>query len=226
MQIVESSFIGLRSARIELASDTCKTRITLFPMAHVGESAFFEQVASDALAHDLVLIEGVGGRVARRLTRVYRWAGVSRLGLMQQPKLAVGGHVRNADLSSEAFEQQWAKVPFATRVLYTCDACLRGIWIRLTGSRERLARHLIVDDLTSREDHLAGAGKNAPILWALIGARDACVINHLDAALHQNAHNRIAVVFGASHIPALLRHLSDAHNYAPTDNTWMTVFSL
>ena len=112
------------------------------------------------------------------------------------------------------------------RLWYSFGAGLVGIWMRLTGSRERLARRMTLDDLTSRRDHMALAGKEAQILWALLGARDACVINHLDAALHQTEHASIAVVFGARHMPALLRHLDREHGYVPSNNTWMTVFKL
>lgn len=61
MQIVESSFEALRSARIALVSDTCAARITLFPMVHVGEPAFFDQVETDALPMTSFLSSGFRG---------------------------------------------------------------------------------------------------------------------------------------------------------------------
>ena len=59
MQFIESSVIGLRVARHKLGSRSFKPTVTLFPMIHVGEAAFFERVYNDAARHDIILLEGV-----------------------------------------------------------------------------------------------------------------------------------------------------------------------
>lgn len=158
------------------------------------------------------------------MTRVYRWAGVARLGLVVQPTLPEAAHVRNADLSEAAFARAWATVPFRQRVLFSVGSACVGIALRVTGSRAFLARHLALDDLASRDDVFDAAGPHASVLSALMHARDVNRAKHLDAALHDAQDANIAVVYGAGHMPSLLRHLRDTHGYRPAHSTWLTVF--
>jgi hypothetical protein len=87
MQFIEPSVMGVRSARLSFASPRSSARVTLFPMAHVGEPAFYQATYADALAHDVVLFEGVRSPITTRITRSYRWLVGSRAmaGLVVQP---------------------------------------------------------------------------------------------------------------------------------------------
>jgi hypothetical protein len=89
MQLLESSVLGLRSARHVFCRPDSEVEVTLFPMLHIGEPQFYEAVFSSAMAHDAVLIEGVRSPIVTRLTRAYRWLDCSkRLGLIVQPWLS------------------------------------------------------------------------------------------------------------------------------------------
>ena len=89
MQILESSVLGLRAARLTFASKVSGKTVTLFPMVHIGVPEFYRQVYEDALTHDAVLVEGLRSPITTRITRSYRWiVGAKRLGLIVQPKLA------------------------------------------------------------------------------------------------------------------------------------------
>ena len=107
MQILESSMLGLRAARLHLKSPNSHRTVTLFPMVHVGEAGFYEQTYKDASSHDVVLVEGVGSEVGRHLTRSYRWIDTGRLGLVVQPRYpspeVAGARVVLADLTAEEF---------------------------------------------------------------------------------------------------------------------------
>jgi hypothetical protein len=58
MQFIEASIIGLRSAVITLKHQMARPRIMLFPMVHVGEQAFYDEVAARVRRCQLIVAEG------------------------------------------------------------------------------------------------------------------------------------------------------------------------
>ena len=123
MQIIESSLLGLRSARLVLAKPNSSIEVTLFPMVHVGEPAFFARVYRDAFNHDTALVEGINSPIGHRITRSYRWiTGAKRLGLIVQPRYPeprdVHAKIIWADLSATEFATVWRSV---TIMAANCD---------------------------------------------------------------------------------------------------------
>src|SRR5690242_20311459 len=59
MQFIESSIVGLRSAVITLTHRATPLQFTLFPMVHMGEQAFYNEVAARARLCQLLVAEGV-----------------------------------------------------------------------------------------------------------------------------------------------------------------------
>ena len=233
MQIVESSVWGLRTARLSLKSPHSDIRITLFPMVHAGEPGFFQAVYTDAFAHDVVLVEGVRSPIMRRLTRSYRWIdGSKSLNLVVQPPypLQANCHARivHADLSGEAFRKAWLQVPFRVRAFAYVAAPAIGAWVRWIASRALLAKHLSLDDLSSREEILRFNPETAVLDKAILHARDACLVEHLREQLDDPAPagRSLAIVYGASHMRAVLGELTHRHGYRVERGDWLTVFSI
>lgn len=229
MQIVEDSFIGLRAARHRLESRSCAPKVTLFPMVHLGEAAFYDQVFSEAMAHDVVLVEGVRSQVVRNLTRSYKWVKPETLGLVVQPKLESGNadcKIILADLSGEEFENLWRDIPWWLRAGMAVAAPAAGVYRRFSATRAVLAKGLGMNDLTAREDILAWSFTLAPFLRAVLAQRDTRLCQHLNEVIVENAQNPIsvAVVYGAAHMPAVLRNLQEMGSYVPVDSEWLTVF--
>ena len=225
MQFLEWSIIGLRSARHVFAHRERGASVTLFPMIHVGEPGFYEDVYADAAAHDVVVLEGVDSRVGRRLTRAYRWIAAERLGLTVQPKFKRDGvQVVRADLPGVEFESIWNTAPRYERVLFEGGATLVGLWSRLVATRTMLGRNLSTTDLPDRDDVLVWSERRAPILDALCSARDA-VLGHtvVDLLMQDDDPRSIAVIYGAGHMGALSRELFKA-GFRPVESRWMTVF--
>ncbi|MEM6481892.1 MAG: hypothetical protein AAF922_18315 [Pseudomonadota bacterium] len=227
MQFLEHSFIGLRAARHALTHPERDVTITLFPMVHLGEPAFYKTVYEDASRYDAVLLEGVTSRVVRRLTRAYRWAAPERLGLTVQPKFkADATRVIHADLSGSDFDALWRAAPRVERWLFEGAATLIGLWLRITATRDTLARGLCTNDLSERDDILIWSQRRAPILTALKDARDKVLCQRLaDLMSEQPGPATIAVIYGAGHFPALVRSL-DADGFRVSQSQWLTVFEL
>ena len=234
MQLLESSDLGLRTARIYLRSAEHQVTFTLFPMVHLGEQAFFDTVAKDASRHDIAFVEGVGrSRVTRQLTSSYRWAAAApRLGLaVQQTQRMLAGSsidVVNADLSQNEFHKEWRKVSPAWRLAAYAVSPLIGLQRRFASTRRDIAEGMSLDDLTSRREHLSWDAAIETLNRAILHSRDerlvATIGDYLDE--HPKATARATVIFGARHIRAVLRYLTGVRAYQIQDTRWLTVFGL
>jgi hypothetical protein len=232
MQIVESAHWAVRTARLCLTGPQTAIQVTLFPMLHIGESEFFRTVYQDAFSHDVVLVEGVRSPIARRITRSYRWIAKSKsLGLIVQPRYpsSAGCHAEivDADLSHDEFRNVWRDVPLWQRALIFVACPIVGIQLGWFGSRERLAKGLSLDDLLSREEALNFGPETVALTRAILHARDRRLIARLKEKLDdpRPEMRRLAIVYGARHMRAVLRELTD-RDYHVERAEWLTVFSL
>lgn len=231
MQILESSVLGLRAARLTFASKVSGKTVTLFPMVHIGVPEFYRQVYEDALAHDAVLVEGLRSPITTRITRSYRWiVGAKRLGLVVQPKLAETSDMRSsiihADLSHEEFTREWRRLPFYVRIALYVAAPIYGIHQRWFGTVEGLARGHSIDDVLGRDEALRWTPALGGISGALLGARDARLIERLSEVLAApiDEVRNVAVVYGGAHMRAVISELTRRRDYIAGDTQWLTVF--
>lgn len=233
MQILESTVIGLRSARMTFTRPNSPVEVTLFPMVHIGEAQFYETVSNDACAHDVILIEGVKSPIAVRITRSYRWmVGSQRLGLVLQPSLNEHaqhcGHTVLADLTHEEFLPEWRKISLWLRALIYILAPILGLQRRITVTRESLAKGMSLDDAKSYDELIDWRPESGALSAAILDARDLRLLERLSEQLkqqHVGAH-RVAVVYGAMHMRAVIRALTTRHGYRAARAEWITVFSL
>src|SRR3954467_6672909 len=150
MQLIETSSLGVRSAWFRFAFRDSGWSVTLYPMIHVGEPAFFDSVYRAAAAHDVVLVEGIRSPVARHLTRVYRWSA-KRFGLVVQPPFRAhkGPRIVHADLSAREFELEWKRIPLWIRAAAFLMMPLAALALRWFGTRESLAAAAQLEDRKS-----------------------------------------------------------------------------
>ena len=231
MQIIEKSVFGLRAARHTLTSPDGIISVTLFPMIHVGTDAFYRQVYDDAGSHDVMLVEGVRSPVVRLLTSSYRWIDTAKLGLVIQPRSPKDkhceAHVVHADLSPEEFHQTWRKVPLWLRVLASLLAPLAGLKRRFFSTRETIAKNLEMEDRLSADEILAWDPKFAAFKRCILGVRDERLLARLSEEIERlsaNDQRKIAVVYGAEHMRAVLAELK-RRGFRATESAWQTVFA-
>lgn len=232
MQILESTALGLRTARMTFRSATNPIEVTLFPMVHVGEPHFYEAVSADACAHDVILVEGVRSPIAVRITRSYRWfVGSPRVDLVVQPKLHISAcraEIVLADLTHEEFLPAWRRIPLWLRLALYVGAPLVGLHQRWFATRESLANGLSLDDAASRDEWLNWSPETGAINGAILEARDARLVQRLEEQLDRSGDEvrRVAVIYGAHHMRAVIRALTRRHGYAPSESEWRTIFHL
>jgi hypothetical protein len=203
--------------------------ITLYPMVHVGDAEFYRETYDEAFSHDVALVEGVRSPVGRNLTRSYRWINFGKLGLVRQPKTpldeAVSARIVKADLTTEQFHEEWRKVSRLVRAGMVFAAPLYGIYRRLFASRESLAREMSLEDQKSADEILGWTPRFASFEHSLVHARDRKLIECMIAELDGASENRVAIVYGARHIRAVLRELA-RRGFHCADARWRTIISL
>jgi hypothetical protein len=232
MQFIEQSLLGVRSARLGFESRTSPAHITLFPMVHVGEPEFYRLTYEDALAHDVVLFEGVRSPIATRITRSYRWLVGSRAmaGLVVQPRMDANGaraKVVHADLTAEDFAAEWKAVPLWQRALIYIFAPLVGLRRRWFETRNGLAKQMRCEDQPTVRELLGMGPETGALTQAILHARDSRLLDCLRAELSVAAKHApsIAVVYGAAHMRAVVRELTSRRNFRVTSADWRTVMS-
>lgn len=198
MQISENTDFGLRVAVMRLQRDENAPAFTLYPMIHLGERRLYETVRDEFRSHDLLICEGASGRAVRRLAQVYLQAARNRRSdlVLQNSVLGIRDLAipyRIADLPAEELDRLWAKVPFWERWAMELGALAYGLLWRYYGGS-----------------------------FALHEARDAVLVAALDKAVAEGPR-RVAVLYGAYHMRAVIRCLMGTHGYRIANARWLTV---
>lgn len=208
---------------------TSPITLTLYPMVRIGEQAYYNGVFREAFDHDVALVEGLKSPVMRHLRRQYSWINLKKLGLVLQPEIPsqdeVYAKIVYADLTAEEFRIEWRKVSAPFRIILYVLSPLIGFHRRLFSSRSSLAKNKSLRDLPSSNEVLHWNPKFEPIRHSALHARDKRLLECLACELNGNAEKRIAIVFGARHMRAVISDLRK-RGFVSSDATWQTVFTL
>jgi hypothetical protein len=203
--------------------------VTLYPMIHIGEPAFYDAVYRAASQHDVVLVEGVRSAVSRRLTRAYRWPARRHRLIVQPPfKPGPGGpRVVHADLSASEFDVEWKRIPLWIRALVTLLIPLMALVLRWSGTRESLAAAVQMEDRKSASEILAWNPAVAALHRTILEIRDQRLIERLAAILGEPAGDArsVAIVYGAAHMRAVLQEMR-RRGFHAVDSGWIDIFEL
>lgn len=205
--------------------------ITLFPMVHIGDVSFYRQTFDDALRHEVVLKEGVNSPVVRHITASYRWAAKRpELGLLVQPRMpepaTPATRVLNADVSTAEFHRLWSLVPIWLRILVYVGAPLIGLRRRWSETRQGLIKGLSLEDIPSNEEVISWNAESGHLSRAILHARDEHLVKRLEEVLAEAPRpKRVAIVYGAQHMRAVIRALSGRLGFHPVSSEWRTIIA-
>jgi hypothetical protein len=225
VQIIEVSVIGVRSAVVTLERRDTALRFVLFPMVHVAAPAFYRAVTARLSDCQLVVAEGVRGRsvVGSALTLTYRVFKYNRRRLVVQhlDYEALGIPVITPDMTAADFITGWRQIPARQRLLVWCLIPPITIAMLLLGSRRLLSRFLAVQWSADEEPNDEDA-----LHKLIVDDRDALLLRSLIAIHHERGAEPldVAVVYGAGHMPAVVRALSAHLGYQPRSAEWLTVW--
>ena len=231
MQIVDVNELWVRSVVLTLRRRATPLTFVLFPMVHVGSPAFYAAVRARVGECDLAVVEGIGAaREVSLLTLAYRamrFNRRARLVVQSDGPDSFGIPTICPDMDGARFRRGWARVPWLQRTLAWILIPIYAVLLALFGTRQMLARDLASEDQPSDVELDAAAAY--PELYGLIcDERDQLLIQALMAVHEQRNREpiKVAVVYGAGHMPAVLHALSARHRYVARDGEFLTVFDL
>ncbi|MBI3965186.1 MAG: hypothetical protein HY329_06090 [Chloroflexi bacterium] len=227
MQFIERNMFAVRSAVFHLRRREGGLEFVLFPMIHVGEQSFYDGVAERLVTCDFILFEGVPSRKVAALTRAYRHLDkMKRLGLVSQHSLNLRqfrDRLVHADMNAEEFGSGWSKLPPSEKFLVAVLVPVFVVIMFVCGTKELLGDYLEVEDLPSRRDIFL---KGDALEDLIVDQRDAVLIRRIEAfhAEHGASDKKAAILYGAAHMPAVVRFLKGRLKYHVTKSEWLTVF--
>jgi hypothetical protein len=138
-----------------------------------------------------------------------------------------GARIVLADLAAEEFHREWRKVPFWLRLAASVGAPVFGLHQRFFASRDSISELMSLEDRKSPEEILSWTPRLAAFWHSLLDARDARLLDCLSAELDQanGQPRRIAIVYGARHMRAVLAHLV-SRGFICTDSSWREIIAL
>jgi len=231
MQIIEHSMIGTRSAVLRLKRRGADLQFVLFPMIHVADPRFYAAVADRLRRCDLLIVEGVGGRSALTwaLTLTYRIIPANKRSGLVVDDIAyesLGVPLVNADVTSGELAAGWWTIPWRHRLTAWCVVPFVVAAQFVGGTRRLLSPEVEVSDLpTAQEEALTDSEFGEHFERTIVGDRDEHVLGVLSELVRTRSAERIdvAVVYGAGHVPAIVRGLHQRHGYRPCTADWLTV---
>jgi hypothetical protein len=222
MQYIESSLIGVRSAVITLKRRATPLRFVLIPMVHVAEPEFYREVEALAGECALIVAEGAPSRYAPMQTVMskVRWDR-----LVDQ--------LTSLDLESLGVPVQWEYVmddrPKSGReqAKATIVDSASAVLLRALGRYGSPLGLPSIDQADEHDDRWERlfSGRLGRAVEGSMLQRDTQLVQALDAIHAERQHQpaKIAVVFGALHIPAAVDHLTGKHRYYVENAAWLTV---
>jgi hypothetical protein len=222
MQYIEASVIGVRSAVITLKRRATPLRFVLIPMVHVAEPDFYLQVASLAGECALIVAEGVPSRyipMQAMMSRI-RWdhlvdqiTSLDRegLGVPVQWEYVVDDRVKNGR------EQAMAKVADSAAAVVMRTLGRYGSPLGLPSIEQ-------ADEHDDRWERLA-TGWLGRAMQSEMHGRDSKLVQALGVIHQERQHEpvKVAVVFGAAHIPAVVDYLTEKLRYYVENANWLIV---
>ncbi|MET9476077.1 hypothetical protein [Streptomyces sp. NPDC002922] len=229
MQIIEVTGYAVRSAVITMRRTGTPLEFVIFPMLHVASPTFYSQVRIRLRECDLIVIEGIRGKSVgvSALTLAYRFAPRRRRNGLQEQReellLPEAVQVINPDVTAAEAIEDLKTLPRWTYLLLMVAAPVMGLVFALRGPRAFLDEDLVVEDLPStlRAEMMA----DDPVGHAMTGRRDQRLLDALGEIHAERGDEpiRVAIVYGAGHVPAIVSGLRNRYGYRPREAEWLTV---
>ena len=232
MQFIERNSFNVQAAVLFLKHPQASLEFVLFPMIHVGTREYYRQVRQLLGSCDYVLFEGVRGLKVQIMTFAYRFmVRRKRLGLVTQEELELGelgSTLDHADIDAKSFQTAWSTLPFWLRIIFLGAVPFCALYLFLFATRQSIAAELEIRDLPTREDILNSSEESEKIDEVLLHSRDAHLLNIIEDIFNKKQEQplKVAVLYGAAHMRAVTRYLTDRLGYRVIRGESVTVFDL
>lgn len=233
MQFIEKNSFNVRSVVYRLARTGSELEFLIFPMIHVGSKEFYQEISRRLTNCDVIVYEGVNSKRVALITLSYQIIKyVRRMDLVtQHDGMQLDGlreRIVNADIEKAAFNAGWSSLPLRFRALIFMAVPVIVVYLLLFGTRERIAGILAVNDLKSNEEVLETDEDIDRWEAFVLDERDRKLIDYLTKLeeKHDGSRQRVGVVYGARHMPAIVYFLMQKLGYRVVQAEWVKVFDL
>jgi hypothetical protein len=223
MQFTESSIIGLRSAVTTLTNRTTPLTFILFPMVHVAEQQFYDEVAARARLCQLLVAEGIPAKFApaQEWMARHRWDHlVEQVAGLRLESLGVPVHWEaEPDGPHKSLRDE-----LISRATDIAGAATIGVVRKFIDPRflQSVDQAEAYDEST---ENLTGSRSERLLEYHLKTVRDAGLVRVIGEIHRDRAAERVkvGVVFGAAHMPAAADYLCGPLGYIAASSEWLTV---
>jgi hypothetical protein len=239
MQFTESSIIGLRSAVTTLTHRVTPLKFILFPMVHVAEQQFYDEVAARARLCQLIVAEGVPLEFVPAqewMARHRRGPFVDQAAALRLKELGVRVYWETApgkrpddgpglrDGYRSGNRPKSPREELISRVADVAGAATIVLVRRFIDPRT-LRSVDQAEEYDESVENLTGGWFARNFEYNGRTLRDARLIRLLDEINRDRATERATagVVFGAAHMPAVASHLCGKLGYIASSSEWLTV---
>jgi hypothetical protein len=247
VQFIESSIIGLRSAVTTFTRPVTPLRFILFPMVHVGEQQFYDEVAARARLCQVIVAEGTPSQFvpAQEWTARQRWGSfvdqVAALRLESlgapvyweatpdnRPKNEPGNRRDTRTGKRDGYRSgNRPKSPAEDLISRMTDV----VGAATLGLARKFIDPRILGNVDQAETYDESAGNltggwfDRNLEYNIRTVRDARLTGRLDELYRDRAAEpaSVGVVFGAAHMPAVAAHLCGKLGYIAASSEWLTV---
>ena len=220
--------------------------VTLLPMIHLADASFYAAISQRLRNADVVLTEGVGGAPSLSPTSLlltYLFGNYSRaswLGglVLQNERLDAGAHAERGDVDQAEYT---AGDSCGTSLLHAVglpvlmvlvEPIHLGRWlladVRSLGamrqSDEAAMRHWLIADTNER--NAAGyEDDDEALLAGVVDRRNDHLLERLDEVRARTGVRRIALPWGARHLPGLAKGLAE-RGYERGESQWLRAIAV
>lgn len=211
-----------RPARMETSIVTFRSKtnpgleVALVGVIHVGEARYYKNLQARMESYDAVLYEWIGPRNSRPIAGVYNDLA-ALLSLESQTSIIKYDrkHYVHADMTDEDFMRALDRLDRRTPFTGKSGGGEFGLTLRKLGptkARWEIARQLAEDR----------AILTHPVI---IVQRNDVTMNILDREI-KNGKRKIAIFYGAAHMPDFERQMNDRFGLTPTHTEWFKAWDM
>jgi len=229
MQYLESSPFGLRAVFYRLKSSDHNLEFLVFPVTHIADPYFYNEITSRLSQCDNLIFEGVKSRAGWFLVQSYKvMARKKSLGLVTQnsgmdlSKISI--RRIHGDVSAEEFDAAWREIPLLFRVSILLLSPLYGAYKYFTATRESIAAGRSFDDLKNQYD-ISESDEEEALYNAILHERDKKLLKTIESHIQEDRKNPqvTAIVYGARHLPPIMAILFSRFGYRVAKAEWVNV---
>jgi hypothetical protein len=219
MQFIESSIVGVRSSVLTLGRRASPMRFLLFPMVHVAERSFYEEVTARLRGCALIVAEGVGeggAPVQHRMARIRFDELVDQTAALDLDALGV-----------PVFWEYSRQPPQTTaeRLTEAATDSLGAVALRVLGRYGDPVSLPNLDESDDHDDRWVEGRLNRWMRDRIVDRRDEALVRRL-SSIHGECREQpitVGVVYGAGHMPAVVEYLRGEFRYFVQDAEWLVV---